>query len=409
MIVTSPLTASQLLRFESLGDNCEFGFVLRRHGCESGSLFRWASMKPHQLLSMLRASFGGMYAFENLSPLRTNMVLDTAYGIGWHTDLKSVVAGGRLAYRDDDDTRRKVHRREVRKLHYLLSKFTARAKLGGVIFVIKSNDGIAPETLDGVLDRLTALAGHGDFALLEVQASDDPARIGTVERRGAQRLRGYVSRFASYQKADDIDAEAWTAILEGALRLSPCPDWSQRVAGLRVDVVDATVQLGFPFGPSQDLGKPIMGDLRAGVVSLLNGDAWCRPVGTSFRLHGPAADRSGTVLRWTGVYPPGPFQLCGTVKCAVADSVPVRLSVRIRAEDGTVVAEQDALVQPGRVEDIAVASPTGGRPVTIDVTVNAVTALRAGERAVVDLSPLVLYPDTQAPDVQAPAIPAVAA
>lgn len=391
--VTNPLSADQLLRFESLGDNCEFGFVLRKLGCESGSLFRWAAMTPDQLLDTLRANFEGMYRFENLTPLRTGMVLDSAYGIGWHSELKSTVVDGRLVFRDDEDTRRRFHHKERRKLHYLLSKFIGRAKLGGIVFVIKSNEGIAPATLDGILDTLRALVDHAAFALLEVQESDDPVRIGTVEWQRPGLLRGYVSRFAPYQKADDIDADAWFSILDGAVRLFPCPDWSQRLAGLHVGVVDATVQLGFPFDPSQDLSKPIMGDRRAGMVSLLHGNDWCRQVGDSFRLHGPGADRPGTTLRWTDVQPPGPFQLSGTVNCPIRDSVPLQMSVRISGDDGVMIAEQRLLIQAGRAEDIVVASAAGGRPVIIEITVNAARTLNPGERAVVDLSPPMLHPD----------------
>nr|WP_246500467.1 hypothetical protein [Azospirillum rugosum] len=398
-----------MLRFESLGDNCEFGFVLRRHACEAGSLFRWAAMKPDQLLSLLRANFTDFYRFENLAPLRTNMVLDAPYGIGWHTDLKSEVASGRLHYRDDEATRRKLHRKEVRKLQYLLSKFAARLRLGGVIYVLKSNGGIAPDTVDGILDELTALAGHTDFALLEVQASDDPARIGTVERRGPQRLRGYVSRFAAYQKADDVDAEAWTRIMDGARHLYPCPDWSRRLADLHVESVDGGIQLAFPIDASQDLNKPIMGDLRAGMARLLNGNQWCRVFGDNFRLHGPNPDRPGNALRWTGVYPPGPFQLSATARCPVSDSVPLRLSVHIHKDDGTLVAEEELQAQPGRAGEIALLCPVGGQPLTITITVNAARALQTGERAVVDLTPPGLHPDLPAPKLDLMAARAVAA
>jgi hypothetical protein len=68
------LASAQALRIESLGDNCELGFVLRHLGVEAGSLFRWAAMKPEQLLMKLRADFDGMYEFANLSPLRPAMV-----------------------------------------------------------------------------------------------------------------------------------------------------------------------------------------------------------------------------------------------------------------------------------------------------------------------------------------------
>ncbi|KAA0687713.1 hypothetical protein [Azospirillum brasilense] len=400
--MTISIGADDLLRFESLGDNCEFGFVLRRLSCEAGSLFRWASMKPDQLLTKLRANFEGMYRFENLSPLRTGMVLDSAYGIGWHSDMKSDMTGGRLAFRDDEATRRALHRRETRKIQYLQAKFTARAALGGVIFVVKSNPGIAPATIDGLYEALAALAGHDDFALLEVQATDDPARIGRVDWQRPGLMRGYVTRFAPYHQADDIDAAAWFAIVQGALRLFPCHDWEQRHAALRIGTPDALVQLRFPFGADQDMSKPLTGDLRAGTARLLNGNSWCRPYEGLFRLHGPDPERPGTTLRWTGVHAPGPFHLGATLRCPLRDSVPLRVAVAIAAEDGATLAEERFEVHPGRATDLVLDAPAAKGALTVSLTVNAVRPLAEGERAVLDLSPPALHPE-QVPAVALPA------
>ena len=399
--MTNGIGADDLLRFESLGDNCEFGFVLRRLSCEAGSLFRWASMKPDQLLAKLRAGFAGMYRFENLSPLRTGMVLDSAYGIGWHSDMKSDVTGGRLVFRDDEPTRRALHRREIRKIQYLQAKFTARAAMGGVIFVVKSNPGIAPATIEELYDALAALAGHDDFALLEVQATDDPARIGGVEWRRPGLMRGYVTRFAPYHRADDIDAAAWFSVVQGALRLFPCGDWAKRHAALRIGTPDALVQLRFPLGPDQDISKPVMGDLRAGTVRLLNGNNWCRPYEGLFRLHGPDPEHPGTTLRWTGVHAPGPFHLGATLRCPLRDSVPLRVVATIATEDGATLAEERFEVHPGSATDLVLDAPAAKSALAIELTVNAVRPLAEGERAVLDLSPPALHPE-QVPAVTLP-------
>jgi hypothetical protein len=62
------LASAQALRIESLGDNCELGFVLRHLGVEAGSLFRWAAMKHEQLLMKLRGNCPGTLGDDN--PLR---------------------------------------------------------------------------------------------------------------------------------------------------------------------------------------------------------------------------------------------------------------------------------------------------------------------------------------------------
>jgi hypothetical protein len=79
---------SELARLEALGDNCEFGFLLRRLGFEDGMLFRWASIRPQCLLATLRNDFVDLYQFDNLVPAQVGMVRDLHYGIAWHTGVQ---------------------------------------------------------------------------------------------------------------------------------------------------------------------------------------------------------------------------------------------------------------------------------------------------------------------------------
>jgi Putative papain-like cysteine peptidase (DUF1796) len=229
--VPAPLPPDQLLRIESLGDNCEPGFVLRKLGCEAGSLFRWARVTPDQLLAVLRADFEGIYEFAGLTPLYLDMVKDKRYGIGWHTEMRSAVADdGRWRFVGDDTVRQKIYRQEIEKIRYLASKFISHTQLGGIIFVLKCNAGIATDVLYAILASLARIAAGNRFALLEIRASDDPAQIGTVTQERPDLLRGYISRFAPYEHADDIDMAAWTKILAQAFQLFPCPDWPARLA-----------------------------------------------------------------------------------------------------------------------------------------------------------------------------------
>jgi hypothetical protein len=388
---TSLLASDQILRIESLGDNCELGFVLRNLGCEAGSLFRWASIKPEQLLSQLRAKFEGMYEFPNLQPLRNDMVVDTAYGVGWHSNMKSNMVEGQRRFLLDEGKRQKIYNAELRKIRYLRAKFVARAQLGGLIFVIKANDGINNENIEGIFEALSDLAAGARFALLEVQASSNPTLIGTVVQRHPGLLRGYVSRFASYDEANIVDMDAWTSVLDAALRLFACPDWSKRISDLHV--LGTKINLAFPLGKSHDLTKPIPGDLRAGAAMLLHGNTWCRQVNDSFRLHGANPGSPGTLLRWTGVHAPGPCQLYGALHCPVEDSIAVEVVVTIRGDNGTVIAEWRATIAPHEPDDIALDFvPVNGQPVTIEMTVHAARPIKSSERAVVDVSPLSLDP-----------------
>ena len=388
---TSLLASDQILRIESLGDNCELGFVLRNLGCEAGSLFRWTAMEPRQLLAQLRANFEGMYEFSNLQPSRNAMVVDAAYGVGWHSNMQSDMVDGRQRFLLDEDKRRKIYREEVRKIRDLQAKFIARAQLGGLIFVVKSNDGINGENIESIFEAISELAMGARFALLEVQASSDPGLIGTVVQRHPGLLRGYVSRFASYDEANVVDMESWTSVLDAALRLFACPDWSRRIGELHI--LGAKIALAFPLAKSQDLTKPIPGDLRAGAATLLHGNTWCRQVGDAFRLHGANPGHPETLLRWTAVHAPGPCQLYGALHCPVDDSIAVAVVVTVRDDDGTTIAEWRATIAPKEPEDIALDfSSVNHQPVNIELTVSASRVIESGERAVVDVSPLALDP-----------------
>jgi hypothetical protein len=399
--VPAPFPSDQLLRIESLGDNCEPGFVLRRLGCEAGSLFRWARVTPDQLLAVLRADFDGIYEFAGLTSLYVDMVRDERYGIGWHTEMRSAVAdGGRWHFIADHTERQKIYDREIRKIRYLVSKFTSHLRLGGVIFVIKCNDPIGSDTLYAILASLARIAAGAHFALLEIRTSDDPAQIGTVTQERPDLLRGYVSRFAPYARADDIDIAAWTKILDRALQLFPCPDWSARLAKLAR--AETQITLGFPLDQSLDFTKPILGDLRAGAATLLNGNMWCRPVNGAFRLHGGEPGQPGTILRWIGVHTPGASQLCTTLTCPVDDSLRVDVVAAVRDEDGEDLGTWRGAVTPQEPQDISLDfTPPEQRPITIELIGHASRRLRDGERAVIDIAPLVVSPVLSAPKMEA--------
>jgi hypothetical protein len=390
--VPASLPPDQLLRIESLGDNCEPGFVLRKLGCEAGSLFRWARVTPDQLLAVLRADFDGIYEFAGLTPLYHDMVKDKRYGIGWHTEMRSAVAAdGRWRFIGDETARQKIYRQEIEKIRYLTSKFISHAQLGGIIFVLKCNAGIATDVLYAILASLARIAAGNRFALLEIRASDDPAQVGTVTQERPDLLRGYISRFAPYEHADDIDMAAWTKIFSQAFQLFPCPDWQARLA--RRAGTESKIELPFPLDKSLDLTRPVLGDLRGGAAILLNGNMWCRPVNGAFRLHGGEPDTPGTILRWIGVHAPAASQLRTALKCPVDDSQRVDVAATVRDENGKNLAEWRGAVTPQEPQDFTLDfTPLPQRTVSIELTVHASRRLHGDERAVIDVAPLALYP-----------------
>ena len=185
-------------RIESLGDNCELGFVLRRLGLEAGSLFRWARSRAEQICCLLEADFDRIYEFDALTPSRLTMVEEARYGINWHTEMHAHIVDGRLAFVADLATRRDIHHRELQKFRYLIDKLHYRLTAGGLLLVIKANEGIAPATLRRLHAALAAQAAGASFTLLEVRAADAPEAVGTVVEQSSGLLTGYISTFAEY-------------------------------------------------------------------------------------------------------------------------------------------------------------------------------------------------------------------
>lgn len=108
----------QLERFESLGDNCEFGFFERFHGREVGSLLRWAVTPPESLAKAIRSGFSGIYDFEYLMPNTDGMVRDTRSGIAFHSRM----ASKDNVFLANDQDRYEIFKGEQEKINYLTAK-----------------------------------------------------------------------------------------------------------------------------------------------------------------------------------------------------------------------------------------------------------------------------------------------
>src|SRR6516225_7169551 len=112
------LRAAVLRHFESLGDNCEFGFVQRANGYEDGGLFRWSISPLEKLILCFDENFKDLYLFENLEPSAPDMVRDIATGLMFHTQMHSIDGQFVLG----EAARRGIYAREKSKMDHLLEK-----------------------------------------------------------------------------------------------------------------------------------------------------------------------------------------------------------------------------------------------------------------------------------------------
>lgn len=197
-------------RFESLGDNCEFGFLRRILGVEQGSLLRWALTQPAALIRILEDKFADFYQFENLEPFTDHMVRDVKSGICFHSAMESADR----VFLQDETERKLVYQKELEKVHHLLARFLTRLADPRTIFVYKTNSGVSDEEARAIK---SALRGYGGGPLLVVRATNEAAEWGKVVTLEEGLYLGFIDRFAPYFKAADLSVSVWKQLLTATL------------------------------------------------------------------------------------------------------------------------------------------------------------------------------------------------
>jgi hypothetical protein len=203
--------AEMVTRFESLGDNCEFGLVQRRLGAEPLGLCRFSFIEQRSLLAGLRSGFArladpGTVDVTVEGPDQEFIVRETVYGMTYHTF--------ETADRTDMET---VRARQVPRLKFLRRKLMEDVAAGTRIFVLKRNEPLPPEE---VLTIYTALNEHGRNWLLWMVNADATHAAGTVEQLLPGLLRGFIDRFAPAENAHDLSLDVWRSVVEGAWRIA---------------------------------------------------------------------------------------------------------------------------------------------------------------------------------------------
>ena len=200
--------AKLLLRFESLGENCEFGLVQRRTGVDPLGLFRFASAPLSKLMGALTARFASMGEPEHLmievSPNgREYMVFEKRFEFRYHAWVGV-----------QEKTAEEVLAREVRRLPFLVRKLVADLTEGAKIFVFH---GMHPLTEAEAFGLARAIRSFGPGTLLWVELADAENPPGSVRRLADGLLKGHMDRFAPVLNAHDISLQCWIDLCVAAL------------------------------------------------------------------------------------------------------------------------------------------------------------------------------------------------
>lgn len=208
--------AAVLRHFESLGDNCEFGFVQQRNSVFAGGLLRFNTMPTHQLLRGLATGFE---RFPDRSRMRLErhptladdheyIVYEDGYGLGGHTSIK-VLQGG--------DSHAALLDREHTRLTFLKRLLIEELENGETIFVFKRN--LAPSEAE-VMALWLGIRRFGRCSLLWVVPEAPGLPAGSLVVLAEGLLKGYIDRFAPYADAEDFSLACWLTICRRALRFT---------------------------------------------------------------------------------------------------------------------------------------------------------------------------------------------
>lgn len=211
--VRTGLTIPQLaVRFESLGENCEFGLFQRRCDAEPLGLLRFSSIFMRSLVRGIENGFEGIGETEDIeprlegAPRKEFMIHEKRFGLVYHT---FVYEGQRSIWL--------MREQESARLKFLRRKFAEELHLAEKIFVYKYSDAVFDEE---ILPLHLALNRYGENTLLWVVPAERDRPPGTVEVIMPGLLKGYIDRFAPDDNAHDLSFEGWLRVCTNACILA---------------------------------------------------------------------------------------------------------------------------------------------------------------------------------------------
>jgi tetratricopeptide (TPR) repeat protein len=202
---TARASRDVMLRFQSLGPNCEFGLVQRRFNAEPLGLFRWAAIPIASLASSIASGLAAFHTPDDA--LLATHYLPTEYyldlptiGFSMHTHVSQSEDAGRLL------------QPMKRRLRRLREKMLEDMADGDVIFLRKAEVDDMP--LSDMIGLHDALRQHGPCRLLCV-CLDKGALVGKVFLIKDGLAIGYLHQFWNLADSD----EGWRLLCTQAAEL----------------------------------------------------------------------------------------------------------------------------------------------------------------------------------------------
>lgn len=203
-----------IMRFESCGDNCEFGLVQRRVGTERLGLLRYAGVGDIGVLSN---------AIENrFCELEwPNAVIIGPHGNEWMAHVPSLRVALHTGRSIESISRDRIAADETTKLTFMAQKFLDDCEEADKVFVyrVHRDERGGPNGIRGI-DRLyEVMSQHGPIKLLWVNEADDDHPHRTVEHVRDGLFRGWIDHLAPHSNAFDFRPRSWLELLAEAERV----------------------------------------------------------------------------------------------------------------------------------------------------------------------------------------------
>jgi tetratricopeptide (TPR) repeat protein len=193
------------MRFESLGDDCEFGLVQRRFGAEPFSLFRWMGTAPVELAAAFRAGLAGIG-----EPEFTELAIED--GIYHTTDTRYFMFGHTFTL-ETAAPRAKFYAAQCKRLQFLRDKLLRDLTAAEKIFVYGSA-ALTDELIDELFDAVRGLGPRATLLCVRVANDEHPA--GSVRWRREGLLVGGIRGFSQV----DIAIDQWLRICAAAAEMT---------------------------------------------------------------------------------------------------------------------------------------------------------------------------------------------
>jgi hypothetical protein len=177
---------SLLMKFESIGANCEFGLLQRKFGAEPLGLLRFASTRKLTVKRLLATRFEGIGDPEAM------WLNNRGYEYGLHHKHSDWMTHTRISPKNGVDPA-KVLRDQCRHAAYLRRKLIEDLEEGNKIFVY-----LRPDLTDSDITELNeAVQSYGKNLLMCVRLSDFDHPAGSVEWRGERLMVASLDRLGN--------------------------------------------------------------------------------------------------------------------------------------------------------------------------------------------------------------------